>query len=1252
MNKIEKFTNKYKVSKTLRFKLEPIGSTDEFIKRRQLIEEDEERSVLIEKMKQIMDEYHKEFIDKTLSSFAFDQSTLQELFDVYFGPNSNDRTNQIDAKMETLRKSIEIAFEKAGSKKLNSEDFINNTLFSRYEHDKDTQRIIEKFKDFTTYFIPFNKNRQNMYTSEAKSTAISFRIINQNLIKFLDNIRIYGILSNALPEETLTKVFNNFKEYLPEYNNLNEYFDIANYSNVVRQKNIEIYNAIIGGRVEEDNQIQIKGINQYVQEYNSTHKEGRLPKLNRLFNQILSDRESISASPKPFIKAQEASDAIVEAYENGIRDNLQSLKQLIANISNYDITRIYIASGKDLTTVSQKVYGSYKYITDKEIDEWSLANPKKKRETDDKYEDRSKKYIKSISSYSLKHISELCDGEDGNIVQYFSNFGRKTDSEASDIFTRIEQLYCEAETLIKLESITDEYFRKNSILVKPFLDGIKEALAFVRPLLGPNNQSNKDDQFYSELYAVYNSIDSIITPLYNKVRNFATKKLYSTKSFKVCFGIPYILGGWSDHNQYKGALFTGEENEYYLGILTKGGGSVQFFPIDQESGLKHVNYAYVADPTKDIPNLMVIDGKTVKKNGRKDKATGENKELEELKNKYLPENINCIRKSRSYDVSSETFNKADLAEYINYYKQRIIEYKTNLNFSLKNGNEYNSYNEFLDDVSSQAYSLSFENVSWQDIHKLIDDGKLLLFRITNKDFSPHSKGKPNLHTIYWKMLFDPENLKDVVYKLSGNAEIFYRRASVKNPVVHKANEPIKNKCQYSENETSTYAYDIIKDRRFTKNQYELHVPIEINYKNNLKFNNKSFNAECREFMRNNGIDHIIGIDRGERHLLYLVVIDKNGKIVEQKSLNQVASNPLIPEFKQDYKELLATRAGDRDEARKNWSVIANIKEIKEGYMSQIVHEIAQLMVKYNAIVVLEDLNRSFMQKRDGIEKSVYQKFEKMLIDKLGLLVDKNKAANEPGGALHALQLAGKYEDFNKKENGMVRQCGFIFYIPAWCTSNIDPATGFVPLIRCKYKNIPIRQAKEFFEAFDDICFDSETNCFRFDFDYDNKTFRTSSKGGKRKWSAYTYGNRVFNKRDESQNGHFVSTEICLTDEFKALFEQFGIDIRENLKAAICAQKSKEFFERLMWLTRMMFQLRNSKTGTTDDFILSPIKSADGTFFDSRKSDGSMPANADANGAYNIARKGLMITQQLANADNAKDFKPEVNNETWLNFAQK
>ena len=65
-----------------------------------------------------------------------------------------------------------------------------------------------------------------------------------------------------------------------------------------------------------------------------------------------------------------------------------------------------------------------------------------------------------------------------------------------------------------------------------------------------------------------------------------------------------------------------------------------------------------------------------------------------------------------------------------------------------------------------------------------------------------------------------------------------------------------------------------------------------------------------------------------------------------------------------------------------------IEELKEGYLSQVIHKITQLMVKYHAIVVLEDLNMGFMRGRQKVEKQVYQKFEKMLIDKLNYLVDK------------------------------------------------------------------------------------------------------------------------------------------------------------------------------------------------------------------------------------------------------------------------
>ena len=56
-------------------------------------------------------------------------------------------------------------------------------------------------------------------------------------------------------------------------------------------------------------------------------------------------------------------------------------------------------------------------------------------------------------------------------------------------------------------------------------------------------------------------------------------------------------------------------------------------------------------------------------------------------------------------------------------------------------------------------------------------------------------------------------------------------------------------------------------------------------------------------------------------------------------------------------------------------------------------------------------------------------------------------------------------------------------------------------------------------------------------------------------------------------------------------------------------------------------MRNSNARTEEDYIISPVKANDGTFFDSReetkKEDYAIfPKDADANGAYHIALKGL------------------------------
>jgi hypothetical protein len=158
---------------------------------------------------------------------------------------------------------------------------------------------------------------------------------------------------------------------------------------------------------------------------------------------------------------------------------------------------------------------------------------------------------------------------------------------------------------------------------------------------------------------------------------------------------------------------------------------------------------------------------------------------------------------------------------------------------LEKGNKM-TVSGFYKEVTEQGYSINFTPIKRDYIDAKVNSGELYLFEIYSKDFSRYSKGTQNLHTLYWKAVFSEENLKDVVIKLNGEAEIFFRKAYIDNKFTHKA--------------------------------------------------------------------------------------------------------------------------------RKSWSVVENIKELKSGYLSHIVHQVTQLMIKHNAVVILEDLNFGFKRGRFKIEK--------------------------------------------------------------------------------------------------------------------------------------------------------------------------------------------------------------------------------------------------------------------------------------------
>ncbi len=632
--------------------------------------------------------------------------------------------------------------------------------------------------------------------------------------------------------------------------------------------------------------------------------------------------------------------------------------------------------------------------------------------------------------------------------------------------------------------------------------------------------------------------------------------------------------------------------------------------------------------------------------------------------KMLPKVFFAEKNIKSYNPSSEvlrirdeetfkkgdSFSLTDCHTLIDFYKSSIERHAdwSKFNFKFSPTESYQDISEFYHEVEKQGYKLSFEAIDGFYIEELVKSGKLYLFKIYNKDFSEHSKGTPNLHTIYWKMLFDEQNLqhrdeqnrRNILYKLNGEAEMFYRKKSIeeKDRIIHPQGKAIKNKNKNKEKDSSVFKYDLIKDKRYTEENFSLHVSITMNFGSNDK---KNINDMVNAYLRKEKDLHIIGIDRGERNLLYLTMIDMEGNIKhkQQYSLNEIVNVHREKEYKTNYHTLLGYRETEREEARRNWQRPEAIKELKEGYLSQAIHKITILMVEYNAILVLEDLNRGFKNSRQKIEKSIYQKFEKMLIDKLNYLVDKKKEPNETGGCMKALQLTNPFESFEK----MGKQNGFLFYVDAWNTSKIDPVTGFVNLLDTRYTSKS--NAKEFFGQFKDIRYNRKKNVFEFDLDYSK--FRKGELSYRKEWTLCTYGKRI----QKSSDGTIL--EIVLTDLFMELLKD-GLD---NIPAFIQAQDSTPFFKNLLSAMYLMLQMRNSKPGHTEiDYIVSPVQNSSGECYDSNKekeagTEAKLPIDADANGAYNIARKGLLLLQRIQSQENDQKLNLAISRKEWLKFAQ-
>ena len=248
---------------------------------------------------------------------------------------------------------------------------------------------------------------------------------------------------------------------------------------------------------------------------------------------ILSDRVALPWFPsEEFASDEEMIRAINETY-NTLKEVLSidgdsSLRSLLLNISSYDIKHIYIANDLGLTDISQQMFGQYDVYTSaikQELREKNAPTAKERRNPE-LYDERINKLFKSAKSFSIEHLNSLVDSEH-TIQNYYKHLGAydRNGEQRVNLFTQIEMAYVAAKEILSGKHGNISQSDAETAIIKGLLDAFKSLQRFIKPLLGNGEEADKDNEFDAKLREAWNTLD-IVTPLYNKVRNWLTRKPY------------------------------------------------------------------------------------------------------------------------------------------------------------------------------------------------------------------------------------------------------------------------------------------------------------------------------------------------------------------------------------------------------------------------------------------------------------------------------------------------------------------------------------------------------------------------------------------------------------------------------------------------------------------------------------------------------------------------------------------------------
>lgn len=1322
----DQFTNKYSLSKTLRFELKPVGKTKELLEQNNIFNKDKTIDASYNQAKPYFDKLHQEFINEALAPEKVNEVDFigfadfvraktiearkirQQINDARQAGEDTDALQKILKNIEdeieahrqklyaqikkrlddeaeiwkkhyldqgvldekTLKKEnakgvgfltsaavlniLKHRFPAAKDAEL-QKDGLPSLFVEEYENPGNKRYIFDSFDKFSGYLTKLQETRKNIYDDTGKATAIATRIVS-NFELFLAN------------KKTFDDKYASGKHKEIGFERI-DVFDPANYKYYLRQSAIEVVDSKEGSK-ETYNKI-IGHINQRVKEYrdvkaSEAKREGKkfnkadYPLFKTLEKQILGD---LSKQRAPIEARHDASEeeVFIERFQEFIALNqahFEEAKNFMIRFFNEEFADEYegiFIKSNTINTISHRWFAdSYQF-------ESNLPQASKSKDEQDVVKVKKFVTLKDVrlavekmgeSSFKEWYYKKgIVRPEQPNWQEFLTiwryEFERLFVDEVREDGTVTKGYESCLKNALTLMSFSKARKKDEVAKVKNYADAALKVYQLMKYVaLDEKDLASQDisTDFYSELDAYAKDFDFI--RYYNAFRNFVTKKTYQEDKIKLNFEKGSLLGGWAESPEGNAQFFgyiLRKDNRYYLGISNTP--TILDFKKHKDMTPRDGGGYYEKMLYRQLKSTSIYGSAYLGKYG----------------SKYSDDKLKIIDQELIERVKSLLSEK-----YTRIYPelQDIVEAN------------YANANELAKAISALSlYSLEFRPVAAEYIeactYKSGDKTSYLyLFEIANKDFANGAQGKPNIHTLYFKHLFSEINLKNPTLKLSGGAEVFYRDRS----------EHVKKR-------KDKQGKEVIAHKRYTEEKLLFHLPIVINMDAGRP---SKFNSDINKFLANNPDVNIIGLDRGEKHLVYYSVINQKGEILDQGSLNVINGR--------DYYQKLVEREKERRENRQSWNPVAKIKDLKAGYVSQVVRKIVDLAIQYNAIIVMEDLNMRFKQVRGGIERSVYQQLEKQLIDKLNYLTSKDREPAEPGGILNGYQLAAPFETFEK----MGKQTGIIFYTQAEYTSTTDPLTGF-------RKNIYISNSasKEkilgAIERFHKVGWSEAEQSYFFTY---NPVDFADTKNKKnildKEYTIYAKMPRI--RREKDENGYWQHSVIDLNKKFRELFELWGFErpdaedlrdeiLRKETDGELAGKrqfdgKERSFYQTFIYLFNLVLNIRNSfseqwktetdehgnlraeKINTSDvDFIASPVKPFFSTYAEYKgrvlspqnfaEFDEKIKAedadrirhefNGDANGAYNIARKGIIILKNISKKPDRPDLF--ISNKDWDKHTQ-